>query len=118
MKILKGKQTEFNKAKKLNSDPYGTACYTYLERWANLMEEKMSAGENLEDIAKDCSHKADEEGITGYMYGASVSILSNVWEHGEELRKWYNIDTQIGTEGEKANKKGTTLNPALLRISK
>jgi len=33
------------------------------------------------------------------------------------LRKWHNIKTQIGNEGEKANASGGVLNPALLNIS-
>ena len=48
-------------------------------------------------------------------YGA-VSTLSKVWEHGEELRRWSNLDLQIGNEGEKANESGGTLNPALLNV--
>jgi len=34
------------------------------------------------------------------MYGAAVAILSKVWKHGEELRRWHNLKTQIGDEGE------------------
>lgn len=50
------------------------------------------------------------------MYGCAVSILSQVWIHGEELRRWHNLDSQIGTEGEKANESGGVLNPAVLNI--
>jgi hypothetical protein len=89
----------------------------YAERWAYLMEHEMEEGKKLVDIAKTTSHTADEEGITGFMYGCAVSILSRVWIHGEELRRWHNLDTQIGHEGERANEKGTVLNPALLNIS-
>ena len=48
------------------------------------------------------------------MYGAAVFVLATCWEHGEELRRWHNVVTQIGTEGEEANKNGGVLNPALL----
>jgi hypothetical protein len=101
----------------VNTDPYGKCCVDYARDWANLMERKMAAGETLEDIADDASHEADKpHGITGYMYGVAVSMLSQSWKHGEELRQWHNLKTQIGTEGEKANEKGGTLNPALLSI--
>jgi len=53
------------------------------------------------------------------MYGWAVSFLASFWKYGEELRRWHNLDTQLGDEGEQANKeKGATLNPALLSIGK
>ncbi len=99
-----------------NTDPYGRACYTYAEHWANLMEAHLAEGKAIADVAEADSHTADEEGITGFMYGCAVSILASCWEHGEELRKWHNLDCQLGTEGEKANEKGTVLNPAIMSI--
>ena len=69
------------------------------------------------DVAKQTSHDADLEGITGFMYGCAVSILSKCWKHGEDLRRWHNLDTQIGNEGEKANESGGVLNPALLSVA-
>jgi hypothetical protein len=99
-----------------NQNEYGRAIYRYAEAWADLMETLMEAGESLEDIADKASHEADTEGITGFMYGAAVSILSACWEHGEELRRWHNLKTQLNDEGEKANQSGGVLNPALLRV--
>jgi hypothetical protein len=99
-----------------NTDPYGRRCCTYAEDWANLMEARMAKGEKLEDVADPTSHEADTDGITGFMYGAAVSILSQVWEYGEQLRIWHNLKTQIGDEGERANRTGGVLNPALLNI--
>jgi hypothetical protein len=99
-----------------NTDPYGRRCYTYAEDWAKLMETEMAGGPAVADCAEATSHEADTDGITGFMYGAAVSILSNCWEHGEELRKWHNLDMQIGNEGAKANESGGVLNPALLSI--
>ena len=98
-------------------DAYGLECFNYAERWANLMEKSIKDGEKIEDIADSTSHEADTTIISGFMYGAAVSILSKCWVHGETLRQWHNLDTQIGTEGEKANKEGGTLNPALLNIA-
>ena len=99
-----------------NQDGYGACGYRYVERWADMMEEKMAAGEKLADIAKQTSHDADTEGITGAMYGLAVGVLSHVWEHGEELRRWHNLDRQIRDEGEQANESGGVLNPALLTL--
>lgn len=99
-----------------NQDEYGSAIICYAERWANLMETEMAAGARLEDVAKRCSHEADAEGITGFMYGAAVYVLSSCWEHGEQLRRWHNLDTQIADEGERANETGAVLNPAMMSV--
>lgn len=109
-------QKEYQDWKDKQEDPYSKAIFIYAEGWANLMEARIEKGERFEDFAKDTSHKADTDGITGFMYGAAVSILSQCWVHGEQLRKWHNLDTQLGDEGEKANEKGGVLNPALLNI--
>ena len=89
---------------------------TYAERWARLMEVRMAKGERIADIADQCSHLADVEGITGFMYGCAVSTLAAVWIHGEALRLWHNKTTQLGTEGDKANESGGVLYPAMLSI--
>ena len=101
---------------KKNTDPYGAQVYIFAQAWAELMEARLAAGDKLEDIAKETSHEADTTGITGFMYGCAVSILAECWKHGEELRTWHNLDTQLGNEGEKANVSGGVLNPALLNI--
>lgn len=118
MKTIDQKEYDDWKAKQVdkngNPEPYGLEYFNYAERWANLMEEKMTNGEKLEDIAKSASHEADTSGITDFMYGMAVSILSHCWKYGEQLRQWHNLVTQIHDEGEKANKDGGVLNPALM----
>jgi len=101
---------------KANTDPYGGAVIVYAEQWARLMEVRISKGEQLQSIAEECSHLADTDGLTGFMYGCAVSILSSVWIHGKELRKWHNIANQISNEGEKANDNGGILNPAIISL--
>jgi hypothetical protein len=99
---------------------YGATVIVYVEKWADKMEARLAEGARLEDIADETSHEANRElgkwGITGFQYGAAVSILSEVWEHGEELRRWHNLKTQLGNEGERANETGGVLNPALLNV--
>jgi hypothetical protein len=99
-----------------NQDPYGSGVVRFAERWAILMQQKLIEGKAVSEIAEDASHEADTEGITGSMYGCAVQMLAGCWAHGEELRRWHNLDTQIGTEGEAANFNGGVLNPALLTI--
>lgn len=100
------------------SDDYSRAIFRYAEAWADAMEAAMAGGEALEACAERTSHAADTEGITGNMYGMAVAILAEAWEHGEALRQWHNLTTQLAHEGEAANQKpGAVLNPARLRMT-
>lgn len=110
-------QEAWNKCVSVNKgDGYGECTLRYAARWANIMEAALSNGGTVATVAKAASHEADIEGITGFMYGCAVSILANTWKHGDELRRWHNLDTQIRDEGEKANESGGTLNPALMTV--
>jgi hypothetical protein len=114
--LKEGAQDEWRRALDINTDPYGRRCCTYAADWARRMEEAMAQGATLTDCAEETSRAADTDGITGFMYGAAVSMLAHCWAHGEELRRWHNLATQLGSEGEKANESGAVLNPALLTI--
>lgn len=117
MELVKLKdQKVYDDWKAVNVDAYSNRIFTYAEDWAALMEARMEKGERLEDIAHETERQADTDGITGFMYGAAVAVLSHCWIHGEQLRIWHNLKTQIGNEGEEANKKGTVLNPALMSV--
>jgi hypothetical protein len=62
----------------------------------------------LREIAEPTSFELGFLGITGFMYGAAVQILSKCWKHGEDLRKWHN--NEYGHEGE------GVVNPAILTL--
>lgn len=88
-------------------DGYGLGVYGFAEAWARLMQAKMTEGKSIAESAEACCSVADKGyGITGFMYGAAVSVLSHCWKHGEELRLWHNLKTQLRDEGERANKDG------------
>ena len=109
MKIKSGKEAEFNNFVEINShDGYSLAVVNYVKRWAELMEKEIAKGKRLIDIADKTSHKADTEGITGFMYGCAVSALSEFWEYGEELRKWHNKEYDYDGDG--------VVNPAIITI--
>lgn len=123
MKIKQGLEAEYAEYVEKNShDGYSKGVVTYTESWAALMEAAIGeqTGNAMEhtirSVAKTTSHEADNEGITGFMYGCAVQALSHFWEHGEILRRWHNLDTQIKNEGEKANESGGVLNPAVMTI--
>lgn len=125
MQIKIGQETDYATYQKLNSeDAYSARCVSYGEAWAKLLEARIPADATdaqvmriLVDHAKDDSHTADTDGITGFMYGAAVSGLAKFWKHGELLRRWHNKDIQIGDEGDRANESGGVLNPALLNVN-
>lgn len=117
MKIKEGFEEEYQEYKNNNADPYGGAVISYSERWATAMEQEMAKGVPIEECADRLSFKVNTSGITGFMYGCAVSSLARYWEHGEALRRWHNLNTQINNEGEVANESGGVLNPALLNIS-
>ena len=113
MKIVKGKEQEYKDWYEKNSDPYGRACFTYAERWAEMMEKeidesKENAMKVIVDNAEKLRHEADKEGITGFMYGIAVRILSLYWEYGECLRKWHNKEYEYDGDG--------VVNPAVITV--
>ena len=117
MKLKTGTEDEYSKYKAINADnPYSARVVSYGEDWANLMEARFAQGEKIADCADATSREADTDGITGFMYGCAVQALAHFWEHGEALRLWHNLKTQIGKEGERANESGGVLNPAILNI--
>lgn len=113
MKFKPGMEEKYQKGYNNNLDPYGHGVYTFAERWAELMEKDIEecGGPTAAAIAnfEKRGHEADTEGITGFMYGCAVSILSDCWEYGEILRKWHN--KEYGYEGD------GVVNPAILTVS-
>ena len=113
MKISPGMEEKYQKGYNNNLDPYGHGVYTFAERWAELMEKDIEecGGPTATAIAnfEKRGREADTEGITGFMYGCAVSVLSDCWEYGEILRKWHN--KEYGYEGD------GVVNPAILTVS-
>lgn len=111
MKIKEEMKEKYQEGLKNNQDPYGQCIYMFAERWANAMEERINNSvfdpeSAITAYAEECGHEADTEGITGFMYGMAVSILSDVWEYGEILRKWHNRQYDYDGDG--------VVNPAIL----
>lgn len=100
----------WKKSREANTDPYGNAALDYAEGWAKLMQVEIAKGKKLKEIAEKTSFELGFMGITGFMYGCAVNILSHCWIHGEELRKWHN--KEYGHEGD------GVVNPAILTLSK
>ena len=98
-----------------NTDPYGKACVDTARRVMEILD----AGESFECHELIC--RADREvsagGLTGYMAGAVAKMISECHVRGEEFRRRWNYENQIGTEGDRANEtEGAVLNPAILHV--
>ena len=94
---------------------YNKSIIDYAKRWAEAMEKRFDAGEKVADIADETSFSANDSSMSGYSYGLAVSLLSETWQHGEELRQWHNLKfSPLG--GEEVNKEpGAVINPAIYR---
>ena len=129
MKLKDAAAYESWKAKQIDPEDadasaYGLACFDRAERWAKLMEAEIEGSKVpfaviAERTEQQCGRDADAEnardaGLTGFMYGMVIHILARCWVHGEDLRLWHNLKMQIRDEGEKANREGGVLNPAVL----
>lgn len=94
-----------------SKDGYSFGVVKYARRWAKYMQHLMKKhNKTLPEIADNASHASDTEGITGFMYGCAVGMLSQCWKYGEELRRWHNKEWgHEDTDG--------VVNPAVLTIN-
>lgn len=104
-KIKEGQEDAYEELKTINShDGVGIVIMQYAEKWGSLMEEKIQSGKTVAEAAEATWMEADEWGITGAMYGCSLSALAEYWEYGDELRQWhenkYNFDAKESTPSE------------------
>lgn len=111
----------WNEYRENNTDTYGGRCVSYAEQWARLMQAEIATVTKgfswtepafdhvFNKIAEKTAQEADYDGITGFMYGAAVKMLTDCWKHGERLRKWHN--KEYGHEGD------GVINPAVLTIN-
>lgn len=97
-----------------NKDPYGGCCVNVAREVMRLLDERQEFDTHKLICEADDNIKAG--GITGFMAGCVASMVSKCHSRGDEFRRKWNLDNQIQTEGEQANKEGGVLNPAILNI--
>jgi len=100
-----------------NKDGYGGACVAVAYHAMKMLDDSEYEISDPHKLICDADDKANTGGITGYMAGAAASMISKCHERGDEFRRIWNGDVQIGDEGDKANESGGVLNPALLNIT-
>jgi len=94
-----GARMEWDRAVEVNDDDYGSGVIRFCARWAGLMEVEMEHGARLEDIADETRRRANKGGVNEFQEGLALSVLSTVWAHGDELRRWHQQATQ-GTDAD------------------
>ena len=101
-----------------NTDPYGKCCIDVAREVMRRLDAKQGPFDPRL-LVNDADKAIKAGGITGAMAGFVASMVAQVHSRGEEFRRAWNRETQIGTEGDEANAKGKgTLNPAFLRVGK
>lgn len=109
------KQDDWDEWVENNQDPYGKCCVDVAREVMRLLDER-EGDFDCHALITEAEQKIDAGGITGFMAGAVAQMVSHCHSRGEEFRRKWNLDTQIGTEGEKANESGGVLYPAILNI--
>ena len=102
---------------KANTDSYGKAAVDVAREVMRLLDEPDYKDFDTHKIICDADDNIEAGGITGFMAGCVASMVSKCHSRGEEFRRKWNGDNQIGNEGDKANEGDGVLNPALLNIS-
>lgn len=107
--VKQGRESEYQAFKEESMpDFYEAGIFRFAERWGSMMEQELGDGFTVAESAVKTEHQAYTDGITGYMYGRAVDILSDFWEHGEDLRQWHNRKYNYSGEG--------VINPAVLTM--
>lgn len=92
-----------------NSDFYGLGVINYASRLAKYVQYLMkNHNAEFSSVIYNASNLCDIEGITGFMYGYAINILSQCWKYGDDLRKWHNKQYNHDGDG--------VVNPAILTV--
>ena len=108
-------QEDWDACVQKNQDPYGGDCVNVARRVMEILDEEPGEFDSHKIVCR-----ADDEtktgGITGFMAGCVANMVSSFHSRGDEFRRAWNLDNQIGNEGEKANEGEGVLNPAVLNV--
>ena len=121
MEFVEGTKPVWDKMARESPDAYSRCAVDFVVAWADAMEARLAAGETVAACAKATFDEVNARplargGVTGFQYGWIVGALAHHWVHGDALRRWHNLEVQLGDEGERANREGGTLNPAVLTV--
>lgn len=108
--VKPGLEEAWEKSVAKNQDIYGHGVVEATSLVGAALDDQATSPEQAMKACYDL-------GLTGFMAGCMAGWIAHFHPRGEEFRRWWNKDNQIGTEGDKANESGGVLNPALLSVS-
>ena len=75
-------------------DSFARDLEKYVECWANLMEERMTRGEKIENIFESTGREAEALAWKGefhpYTFQCAAVLMRDSWLYGPEFRAAYN----------------------------
>ncbi|MFH0905233.1 MAG: hypothetical protein V1826_00720 [bacterium] len=107
--------------KRHSGDELSLLCFDYAECWARFIQKGLAEGRSLAEIADECQRKAHQlygrDLSGGAMSCGVIPLLVKLWDYGEDFRRWHNRQTQVGREGEHANKTGGILDASVINCT-
>lgn len=85
----------------------GRQSVRFLMQWICMMEEEMSNGRELEDIAFSTYNELKEQNDIKCDIPSALNMLTEAWVYGERFKDWYNNG---GCTKPKSNEKANTDN--------
>lgn len=88
-------RTRYYRTAERSSDPVlGLAVLSIAERWAEMMEPRLEAGETIAAIAEETFQVAATTGADalapGTQWGDVIAdYFEGCWRHGKAFRRWY-----------------------------
>jgi hypothetical protein len=73
------------KATNVDNCGYGQSMVAYAERWARLIQLRLTDGRKIDDVAGRASYEVDFDGIRPLVLRRAVIELSLHWKYGREL---------------------------------
>lgn len=108
MKIIEGKEAEYEKYVKTNSeDPYSKCVVDC----GTAFGDALDAGKSPSEAEEAMLATEDGKELTGFMVGAIMSSISHFHPRGAEIKEWWN-KSHSGTPDEQTG----VNNPAIITL--
>ena len=79
----------FEEFAEINSDPYGSICVKFAERFAKIAQYLMAKHDkSLIDIADNVIAIVSVEGMNGIIFAHAMLMLELCWKHGDRIGEW------------------------------
>jgi hypothetical protein len=80
---------EWEKLRSFLESAFGENFTNHCAEWARLMEEEVSLGKSVSEVALKMHNKASFTYSSPAMMGTMVLTLKMCWVYGEQLAEWF-----------------------------